>query len=423
MRFAQERRRRARPGGDRKRTNDGALRDRTHGWRGDRHDHRRFPRDRRLRSGLRRGARASQGVEDRARRAHRRRDARARRDPQGQLAAAAHQYRSKGAADVAALSSGLGSEKPLLQVLQGPLQRVNHRRYPRRRDLDRPVTSDAKLVARPNRRADGRSVGGDREDHPVLLLDDAADAQPPLRHGLDHRAQLLVRLDVGLRLGRDPGDGPAELVEERGRSSDHRADQGCRHANDEQHDDDADHELRGPTRDEPYRSPHRAPPRLVPSAPSLALFLPGISRNSVCSVVGKRKEQGGVMAELDTEDREKLDKRTFAYVDKNGEGHLPLNDESHVRNAMARWNQTEFESESAKEAARRKIAAAAKRHGIEIGPDDKIAKPTGGLRAATTKRGPRGGKKTVRAKRPTSTRQRTAARRNVKKAQAARHRR
>jgi len=129
------------------------------------------------------------------------------------------------------------------------------------------------------------------------------------------------------------------------------------------------------------------------------------------------------MAELDTEDREKLDKRTFAYVDKNGEGHLPLNDESHVRNAMARWNQTEFESESAKEAARRKIAAAAKRHGIEIGPDDKIAKPTGGLRAATTKRGPRGGKKTVRAKRPTSTRQRTAARRNVQKAQAARHRR
>ena len=104
------------------------------------------------------------------------------------------------------------------------------------------------------------------------------------------------------------------------------------------------------------------------------------------------------MAELDTQDREKLDKRQFAYVDKTGEGHLPLNDESHVRNAMARFNQTAFESERAKEAARRKVIAAAKRHGIEIGPDDKIAKPTESLRAAHTKRGPRGGKKTVRTK-------------------------
>src|SRR5438309_9634139 len=105
-----------------------------------------------------------------------------------------------------------------------------------------------------------------------------------------------------------------------------------------------------------------------------------------------RRPFGGVlMPDLKEKQRKSMNKRTFAYVDKNGEGHLPLNDESHVRNAMARWNQTEFESESAKEAARRKIAAAAKRHGIEIGPDDKIAKPTGGLRAATTKRGPRGG--------------------------------
>ena len=82
------------------------------------------------------------------------------------------------------------------------------------------------------------------------------------------------------------------------------------------------------------------------------------------------------MAELDTQKREKLDKRTFAYVDSRGEGHLPLNDESHVRNAMARWNQTEFESGTAKESARRKIVAAAKRHGIEIGEDDKVARRT-----------------------------------------------
>ena len=81
------------------------------------------------------------------------------------------------------------------------------------------------------------------------------------------------------------------------------------------------------------------------------------------------------MPELDTSDREKLDKREFAYVDKNGEGHLPIPDETHVRNAMARFNQTEFESASAKEAARKKILAAAERYGIEVGKDDNIRKP------------------------------------------------
>jgi hypothetical protein len=83
------------------------------------------------------------------------------------------------------------------------------------------------------------------------------------------------------------------------------------------------------------------------------------------------------MAELDTADRKKLSKRQFAYVDKDGEGHLPINDESHVRNAMSRWNQTDFPSKSAKDAARRKILAAARRHGIEISDDDAVAKSGG----------------------------------------------
>jgi hypothetical protein len=80
------------------------------------------------------------------------------------------------------------------------------------------------------------------------------------------------------------------------------------------------------------------------------------------------------MADLETADRKKLDKRQFAYVDKDGTGHLPINDESHVRNAMARWNQTDFPSKQAKEAARRKILAAARRHKIEVSNDDKVAK-------------------------------------------------
>jgi len=80
------------------------------------------------------------------------------------------------------------------------------------------------------------------------------------------------------------------------------------------------------------------------------------------------------MAELKEKQRKSMNKDVFAYVDSRGEGHLPLNDETHVRNAMARWNQTEFESASAKETARRKIVAAAHKHGIEISPEDKVAR-------------------------------------------------
>lgn len=79
------------------------------------------------------------------------------------------------------------------------------------------------------------------------------------------------------------------------------------------------------------------------------------------------------MAQLTTIRRDHLRKSQFAYVDRTGEGHLPIHDESHVRNAMARWNQTDFESATAKESARRKIVAAARRHGIEIDSDDHVA--------------------------------------------------
>ena len=99
------------------------------------------------------------------------------------------------------------------------------------------------------------------------------------------------------------------------------------------------------------------------------------------------------MAQLDTKDRERLRSSQFAYVDKQGEEHLPINDASHVRNAMARFNQTEFESKAAKERARRKILSAADRYGIEVDKDDNIRKTTRSLRAASTKRGPRGGRK------------------------------
>ena len=78
------------------------------------------------------------------------------------------------------------------------------------------------------------------------------------------------------------------------------------------------------------------------------------------------------MAELSTSGRKHIKKGDFAYVDRSGVGHLPIEDESHIRNALARWNQTDFESASAKESARKKIVAAARKHGIEVSKGDKV---------------------------------------------------
>ena len=84
------------------------------------------------------------------------------------------------------------------------------------------------------------------------------------------------------------------------------------------------------------------------------------------------------MATLRERDRDKLRKSQFAYVDRKGEEHLPINDESHIRNAMARFNQTDFESAAAKERARKKIVSAAKRHGIDVDEDSNVAHASSG---------------------------------------------
>lgn len=80
------------------------------------------------------------------------------------------------------------------------------------------------------------------------------------------------------------------------------------------------------------------------------------------------------MAELDTQERDRLQDRSFAYIDKRGERHLPINDESHVRNAIARFSQTDFESGSARRAAASRILAAARRHGVDVEDDDVVSR-------------------------------------------------
>jgi hypothetical protein len=82
-----------------------------------------------------------------------------------------------------------------------------------------------------------------------------------------------------------------------------------------------------------------------------------------------------MMAELDTRSRDALRKDQFAYVDREGGEHLPIHDEAHVRNAIARFNQTDFESKAARERARKKVLAAAERHGIEVDDDSNVRQP------------------------------------------------
>jgi hypothetical protein len=80
------------------------------------------------------------------------------------------------------------------------------------------------------------------------------------------------------------------------------------------------------------------------------------------------------MPELDTKAREDLDRDQFAYVDRQGEEHLPIHDESHIRNAISRFSQTDFQSENAKQEAAKKIMRAAKRHHIDVDEDSDVVK-------------------------------------------------
>jgi hypothetical protein len=80
------------------------------------------------------------------------------------------------------------------------------------------------------------------------------------------------------------------------------------------------------------------------------------------------------MGTLDSEDRDRLRDSDFAWVDEDGDGHLPIHDEAHARNAVARFSQTDFESPVAKRQAARNVLRAAERHGIDVGDDTAVRK-------------------------------------------------
>jgi class 3 adenylate cyclase len=70
------------------------------------------------------------------------------------------------------------------------------------------------------------------------------------------------------------------------------------------------------------------------------------------------------MARLDPKGRAKLPDRAFAYIDSGGRRRLPIHDEAHVRNALARFNQVSFEDDAARELARQRLLRAAKKFRI-----------------------------------------------------------
>jgi class 3 adenylate cyclase len=71
------------------------------------------------------------------------------------------------------------------------------------------------------------------------------------------------------------------------------------------------------------------------------------------------------MPELSAKKRASLPNGAFAYVDSKGRRRLPINDEAHVRNALARFNRIAFEDDGARERARQKLLRAARKYGID----------------------------------------------------------
>jgi class 3 adenylate cyclase len=70
------------------------------------------------------------------------------------------------------------------------------------------------------------------------------------------------------------------------------------------------------------------------------------------------------MADLRARERASLPDSAFAYIDAKGKRRLPIHDEAHVRNALARFNRVLFDDETARDRARSRLLRAAKRYGI-----------------------------------------------------------
>jgi class 3 adenylate cyclase len=89
------------------------------------------------------------------------------------------------------------------------------------------------------------------------------------------------------------------------------------------------------------------------------------------------------MAKLSAKDRANLPDRAFAYIASNGRRSLPIHDEAHVRNALARFERVAFEDDAARDRARQRLLNAAKKYGIVP-----VGFVTGQLRSERSSRSP-----------------------------------
>ena len=80
------------------------------------------------------------------------------------------------------------------------------------------------------------------------------------------------------------------------------------------------------------------------------------------STLGDRYDRG--MARLTAAERAALPDRAFAYVDGRGRRRLPIVDAAHVRNALARFNQVEFDDDGSRDKARNRLLRAARKYRI-----------------------------------------------------------
>jgi hypothetical protein len=69
------------------------------------------------------------------------------------------------------------------------------------------------------------------------------------------------------------------------------------------------------------------------------------------------------VSKLTTEERNKLPKSAFAFPKEEKE---PLENASHVRNAIARFNQVKGVSDAERDAAWKRIKAAARKFDVEV---------------------------------------------------------
>ena len=69
------------------------------------------------------------------------------------------------------------------------------------------------------------------------------------------------------------------------------------------------------------------------------------------------------MSELDARDRNALSEKQFAFPKERKE---PLEDASHVRNAIARFDQVKGVSDDERDDAWKRIKVAAKKFGVEV---------------------------------------------------------